>query len=335
VIAVVVGLTVANATAARPSALGAGSASDGMPGVYLTINGLPGHGGAIVHDSRTGGALVSVKEPYLKGTVPVVATIKRGPVSKFIVIRSSSVSGKPTAEMQSLTFLHGELTTATVFLGLGGPSVQVEGLVRCQGTTAFALGIPRPGGGLSPKIVLAPGAQTWSAPGTTATVSDLSCAGKNKLGFLLTDSKTTRGQVRELNLSAPGHNLLASRIVARSGGTKGTILSGFATSRGAPIIATMFTEGRRHGHNQATIRLAAISPRTGRIIKVFETFIEIRRSGSGLLAAKRDCQVSSVDPTGHHALVNCGGLHRLDNGTLTNLRNKSGKFGHQIVAATW
>ncbi len=95
----------------------------------------------------------------------------------------------------------------------------------------------------------------------------------------------------------------------------------------------------------------AISPRTGKIDRTFVKFYEATlpikadathgtapgavTSRNGLIEAERTCQISSLDRTGQHALTNCGGLHRLDNGKFTNLPNRHGKFGPQVIAAAW
>lgn len=339
VIAVVAGLALANVTSAHPGPGGASSASAGVPAMYLTINGRPGHSGAIVHNSLTGATIASFKEPYLKGTVPVVTAVQHGAQEQFLILRWIEVSGKPTAQTQAVAISHGKLRVLTIDALTGfGPQVKIEGIARCRAGFVMALGVPRQGGGFTPQIrLVAAQLRTWAAPGTAAIPSDLSCVGTDRVSFVLTDGRTARGQVRELDRTAPGHSLLASRVVARSGGKQGTILTAFASPRGGPIVATTFGKsGRGHDSRLRVVRLVAISPRTGKVIKVFETIFEVHRGGgTGVLAAKRSCQVLSLDSTGHHALVNCGGLHRLDNGKFSNLPGQSGKFGSLIVAAAW
>lgn len=344
VVAVTVSV-VALASTATPHRTGgttaAGSAAAGFPAMYLTVNGPPPHGGTILHDSRTGQILVAGKTPFPAGAPPVATEFNVGHQQNFQVVHWLRLRGGKEVVLSQVSTRspqgHTDVQVTTLKIKAPGPQVIIEGIAHCTAGTAVALGVPRQGGGLSPQIQLVTKHQvlTWSAPGSSAILSDLSCTRTSKLAFLLTDEKTLSGQVRELNLKAPGHSLLTSGVIASSGGRLGTILSAYASQKSGPIVATIVVKTRHQPAKVATIKLVAISPQTGKVIKTFATFFEVHHGGSGLPAAKKSCQVMSLDSTGQHALVVCGGLHRLDGSKLTSLPDKSGSFGSQIIAAAW
>lgn len=355
VIGVAVSLALVSSAAPGRSAAGVDNAALAkMPSAYLSVNGLPGHSGVIFHNSRTGAAIASMKMSYLKGTVPVVASVGTRKQEKFVVVRWTSASGKPVAETELLTLTHGKIVSfPSTVLGLPGPATKIQGAVRCGAGTLIALGVPRAGGGTTPQIRLVTGHfKSWSAPGSSALVSDLSCVGKDKLAFVLTDPKTGLGQVRRLDLTGSSNGLLSSSVLARSGGKTGAIGSALVSRSGGTIIATVFGPIRHRGSSAfRQIRLVAIGPRTGKIDKTFVTMYQggfavqvnpakgsssraVTRP-SGLIDDERGCQVVSLDRTGQHALTNCLGLFRLDNGTFTHLPDNQGKFGPQVITASW
>jgi hypothetical protein len=85
---------------------------------------------------------------------------------------------------------------------------------------------------------------------------------------------TGRSQERLLSTIAAGSNLLSSRVLATSGPTDklGDINFAFDVPPGGPIIAATARNVPPLGlHGQATARLVALSPATGKVIKVFGT----------------------------------------------------------------
>ena len=135
--------------------------------------------------------------------------------------------------------------------------------------------------------------------------------------------------VRQLNLAAPGGSLAAARLVAFS-----VPVPGLQSALLAPGGGEVITSSCRAGHHAATVRVAELSARDGRLIRVLRT--QTARFGSDADAADAgfsQCQVLSVADDGDHVLVQAFAFGRIDNGAFTSLPGTSPRV--LPVSAAW
>jgi len=175
-------------------------------------------------------------------------------------------------------------------------------------------------------------ARTWTAPGDLPAIPlDLNWISKSQLAFVWQDQLqgsatyffTGRSQIRVLDTSASGHDLLASRVLLTAGGKLGFIQSASVGPDGSPIDVATFRVTSIGASGTATMLLAQVSP-NGTVDKTFATYT---RSYSGLPqegAVTSPCQVLATDATGQHTLATCPAFGRIDNGVFTPLAHSSG-----------
>jgi hypothetical protein len=133
---------------------------------------------------------------------------------------------------------------------------------------------------------------------------------------------TGRSQIRVLDTSAPGQDLLASRVLLTGGGKLGFIQTAAVGPGGSPINVATFRVTSVGGSGTATMLLAQVAP-NGAVEKIFATY---SRSYSGLPqegAVTTPCRVIATDASGQHTLAGCPAIGRIDNGTLTPLADSS------------
>jgi len=143
-----------------------------------------------------------------------------------------------------------------------------------------------------------------------------------------------RIQERLLNTAAPGSRLLSSRVLATASDKLGFIGSALATPRGGPIIAGAAKDVPAIGsHGQATVRLVAISPKTGKVTKVFFSRVVRFRTTNGRANADTLFRVLGVDATGRDVLGYYPAPHfgDLTGGVVTPLRSGPGI----AISAAW
>ena len=348
VIALIAGLTLAagsgpGRTAARAPA--AGTSAQGMPRYYVTINGLPPHTTAVVHDSLTGRPLSRVAIPG-----PVAPSITAAHNDRVFVIDAVRIF--PHSEPATVLYLlrvtaggrRATLTRLPIRATSPGSADVVDGMALSPDGARLAVALQVPTTGFHPRgeivvLSLTGGpTRTWTAPGDNALPWDPAwTGGSEQLSFLWQDhirgsviNFTARTQVRVLDTAAPGRNVLSARVLAAGGGKLGFIQTAFAAPRRGPIIASAFRNSPAAGRSgTATVRLVALSARTGQVIKVLAARTVRYRGLRQQNQADASCQVLGLDATGQHALVDCPGFSRLDHGQLTRLP------GPGVLAAAW
>jgi hypothetical protein len=347
VIALIAGLTLAAGSGPGRTAAGApaaGTSAQGMPRYYVTNPARPPRPPAGRHDSLTGRPLSWVAIPGR-----VAPSITAAHNDRVFVIDAVRIF--PHREPATVLYLlrvtaggrRATLTRLPVRATSPGSADLVDGLALSPDGARLAVALQVPTTGFHPRgeivvFSLTGGpARTWTAPGDNALPWDPAWTGSEQLSFLWQDhirgpatNFTARTQVRVLDTAAPGRNVLSARVLAAGGGKLGFIQTAFAAPRRGPIIASAFRNSPAAGRSgTATVRLVALSARTGQVIKVLAARTVRYRGLRQQNQADGSCQVLGLDATGQHALVDCPGFSRLDHGRLTRLP------GPGVLAAAW
>jgi hypothetical protein len=346
VLVVLAGVAIAGRAAAGRTAAGTPvAAGRGMPRYYVTISGYPPHAVAVVHASATGQALTSVKIPPGVGELPSVTAARDDRTFVIAAARSLPFDQDDTALYLLRVTARGHLAKFTrlpLRLTSPGTADVVEGIALSPGRGRLAVALEIPTVGFHPRgeivvFSLRGGTtRTWKAGHDVALPWDPVWTGSHQVSFLWQDhirgpvtNFTARTQVRVLDTSASGSDLLVSRVLATGGGRLGFIQTALAAPGGGPIIASAYRNVPATGVNgTATVRLVALSARTGKVIRVFLTRQVHYHGLTQLSAADASCLVQGLDASGQHALVSCPRFGRLDHGQLTQLPPGSGtSFG--------
>jgi hypothetical protein len=213
---------------------------------------------AAVHDSQTGQQLSQISVPGVFGTSPNIAA--DGSDRTFIINATRPTpNGKNgvTALYRLRVAADGQsekLTRLPVNLLPAGSNDVVDGIAVSPDGTSLAVGLQlyksAAGNSLDSHGEIAlysltgGPTRTWTAPGdATASPWSLVRIGASKLAFVWQDQLkgsaayffTGRSQIRVLDTSAPGHDLLASRVLLQGGGKLGFIQSAGVGPDGSPI----------------------------------------------------------------------------------------------------
>jgi len=334
----------------HPSAAGASTAVDqGMPRYYVTLSvTLSGSSDsmlAAVHDSQTGGVLSQIEVPGTPGVYPNIVT--NGSDLSYVLtgtVQERQVGKAVPALYRLQVSADGRSETLTRLpvnvQPLGRDDVFDSMAVSPDGSElAVALQISNSASSkldMRGEIVLysltGGRARTWTAPGDLPAIPlDLNWISNSQLAFVWQDQLqgsatyffTGRSQIRVLDTSASGHDLLASRVLLTAGGKLGFIQSASVGPDGSPIDVATFRVTSIGASGTATMLLAQVSP-NGTVDKTFATYT---RSYSGLPqegAVTSPCQVLATDATGQHTLATCPAFGRIDNGVFTPLAHSSG-----------
>jgi hypothetical protein len=329
----------------HPPAAGAPTGTDqGMPRYYVTLSELSPTLLVAVHDSRTGRVLSQIPVPGSLGNY-----------------REIAADGSDRSYVFTGTFLPGSAVPALYRLRVSADgrsekvtrlSVNVQPLTRDDALTGMAVS---PDGtelalaletsdSLSARLTMrgeivlysltGGPTRTWTAPGDQpALPQDLNWISKSELAFVWQDRLrgsanyffTGRSQIRVLDTAAPGHDLLASRVLLTGGGKLGFIQTAAVGPDGSPISVATFRVTSVGGSGRATMLLAQVAPNGA----VDKTFVTYTRSYSGLPqegAVTTPCRVVGTDATGEHTLTTCPAFARIDNGTLTPLGHSAGDY---------
>jgi hypothetical protein len=339
----------------HPPVAGAPADADrGMPGYYVTLSYVtpPDQSSqvfATVHDSQTGRVLSQVRVPGLPGVYPNI--VADGSDRSYVIaatVPAATVQSPSSKVVPALYRLRvsadgrsDSLTRLPVKVGpLGRDDVLTSMAVSPDGgELALALEISDSYTDLSMRgeIVLysltGGPTRTWTAPrDQPALPDDLNWISKSHLAFVWQDQLkgsetyffTGGSQIRVLDTSAPGHDLLASRVLLTAG-KLGFIQSAKVGPNGSPINVATFRVTSIGHSGTATMLLAQVSP-NGTVLRTFATNT---RSYSGLRsegAVTTPCQVIATDATGQHTLAACPAFGRIDNGTFTPLAPGSGDY---------
>lgn len=140
---------------------------------------------------------------------------------------------------------------------------------------------------------------------------------------------------RELDLTAPGSNLLEARPTAFQTAIPG-VQSAMITSGGRDIVASSCGDAAASGgdHGTAVARIVELSAADGRLLRVLRTQTErFANTADEQDAIDATCSVLSADPSGYHLLVQAFSFGRIDNGVFTALPGVSPRV--LFVAAAW
>jgi hypothetical protein len=303
---------------------------------------------AAVHDSQTGQQLSQISVPGVFGTSPNIAA--DGSDRTFIINATRPTpNGKNgvTALYRLRVAADGrseKLTRLPVNLLPAGSNDVVDGIAVSPDGTSLAVGLQlyksAAGNSLDSHGEIAlysltgGPTRTWTAPGdATASPWSLVWIGGSKLAFVWQDQLkgsaayffTGRSQIRVLDTSAPGHDLLASRVLLQGGGKLGFIQSAGVGPDGSPINVAAFQVTSIGGKGTATVLLAQVSP-DGTVTKTFVTYTKSYNGLEQEGAATAPCQVLATDATGQHNVASCPVNGRIDNGAF-NLLQRGSRYG--------
>jgi hypothetical protein len=132
----------------------------------------------------------------------------------------------------------------------------------------------------------------------------------------LTTTNTVMEGVRLLDIAAPDHNLMDSKLIVSSQAIQGTIQSALITPDGRDVIVAA-SRDIASGRNTGTVvaQIVAVQAGSGRVIRVLRT----QTARYNLLTRyvlDGSSEVLSLDPTGRYALVQCLQFGWMDIGDL-------------------
>jgi hypothetical protein len=352
VAAIVVGVTLAGRSAGEPKhprpAVGTAAA---LPRYYVTINDngfltfKPST--LIVHSTLTGKTIASFKLPKSKGLYGWV-TAAKSDREFFIVGDRTPGHFLSAAGLYRLRLApNGHVTSFTTLstnLGLGEAN-NIDGVALSPDGSRLAVAVEITHK-FTPKaeLVVIPlnhgPARIWIDRQANEFIWQPVWTSNTNVAFLWWDHLkgpegnfiAGRTQERVLSTAAPGSSLLSARVLATASDKLGFIVSALAAPRGGPIIASAYKNVPASGnHGRATVRLVAISPQTGKVIKVFSSRVVAFHTATGRDDADFRYEVSALDPTGKDALVKLPHFGKLIGGVLTPLSGGAGA----VAAAAW
>ena len=340
VLAVVAGLSVAARTGTGRPAAGAGAAA-GRPRFYVTISDYDSRQVAQVHDSRTGKTLSWVRLPGsgILGVQPAGSPDGRDfLINERAPLRQDEEGNRVYRLRVSADGRSARLTPLSITPGRGFSGAVVTGLAVSPDGARLAATILMPGNGFNGSgeieiISLRDGVtRTWAARGFGQPSDPSWSADGRRLSFLWWDHITGAqgvytswdSQVRVLDATGPGGDLLASPVIASGGGQLGLLMSAITAPDGKVIIvaAARNVPGPGRG-GTAQLRLVALAPGTGRVIAVYLARQIRYRGPVQQFEADGICAAFDVNATGRQSLVSCTRFGRLDNGKFTALRGPS------------
>lgn len=334
----------------RPAAGAPTAAQHGMPRYYVMLSsgGLSSNLVAAVHDSQTGRVLSRIGVPGSSGSLPSIAA--DGSDRSYVItsLRPARDGANGVADLYRLRVSadgrSGKLTRLPVTLALGGAIHVIDSTAVSPDGSELAVGLQSyrgaPGqlnsrGEIVVYSLTGGPTRTWTAPGDVPALPfSLDWISQSQLAFTWQDHLkgsatyffTGRSQIRVLDTSAPGHDLLASRVLLNGGGKLGFIQSASVGRDGSPIYVATFRVTSIGGSGTATMLLAQVSP-SGAVKKTFAAYT---RTYSGLQqegAVTTPCQVLATDATGQHTLATCPAFGRIGNGGFTPLARSTNDYG--------
>jgi len=300
VAALVAGLTVVGQSPkahVRPSATGAPTDGQGMPEYYVTLSQLTQTMSAVVHDAATGQVLSQIGVPGERGVAPNIVAdgSDRSYILTGTVVHPTLhlwKEGKAEPEFYRLRVAaDGRSETLTRLpvnvQPMSDRNAVLTGMALSPGGSQLALAVEtnapsnlRGRGEIALYSLTGGAARTWTAPGDQgAFPMDPNWISKSQLAFVWQDHLTGSGayfftgrsQIRVLDTSAPGQDLLASRVLLTGGGRLGFIQTAAVGPGGSPITVATFRVTSVGGRGTATMLLAQVAP-NGAVQKTFVTY---------------------------------------------------------------
>jgi hypothetical protein len=341
---------------------GAGAPVDAAPATpmprFFVQLGVKLYGGelfAAVRDSETGSVLGQIKVPGWAGTMAISAD---GSDRTFIL--ATMLGGNPrmiggtiarkarngvTALFRLRVAADGrseKLTRLPVNLLPAGTNDMVDGIAVAPGGSELAVALQTGStdtnkltmrGEMAVYSLTGGPTRTWTAPADAPALPvNPVWISPTKLAFVWQDKLhgsqeyfTGRSQIRVLDTSAPGHDLLASTVLLNGGGRLGFIQAADVGPGGSPIDVATVRATSIGGIGAARMLLAEVSA-SGTVTKTFETYTRSYRGLDQEYSLTSACQVVSTDATGQHTLTGCPNFGRIDNGTFTPLQHNSGDW---------
>jgi hypothetical protein len=229
----------------------------------------------------------------------------------------------------------------------GPAGLAVTGLAMNPGASMLAIAItPLPASGSAAsgpsritEVALATGAvvRSWTAPGKVQP-GELSWVRGGRLSFMIADGRPLPHrpailQLRLLNTASPDGDLLSASSIVRLSGPGSNLSSALVTPDGNEIIAwTHVDRPVPAGGLAEENTLGEFSVRTGTLQRILYG----EPAGRTLI---NNVGPSSVDPSGHHLLVQAQNLYgaftfgRVDNGRFRSLPHPTGSA--TFIIAVW
>lgn len=350
VAAVLVSLAVAGGgTAPARNGIGAPTVP-ALPRYYVTINGLAPHAKAIVHSTRTGHVLTSISLP----SDTEFAAVAAAPSDRefFFSVVEPSQSTNPDTWLYPLRRLASgqwHLAARTLLIrggkdvvGINGIAVSPDGSKLAAAVADFRGTSQIPVGEMMVFPLRGGKARVWNAPSHLANVVDPVWASKTSVAFLMRDQiKTknspsyyaTRTQVRLLDTTASGHDLLSSQVLTSASGSHAFLFGSafLAPGRGQIIASAVRNVPFTGTPGRAILRFEILSAATGKVIKVLAPLTIRYRTASARSHADTSLQVLAVDASGRYALVYALRFGVLSGGGFTPLKGGPGT----VSSAAW
>jgi hypothetical protein len=318
-----------------------------MPRYYVTISQYVFHPEAVVRESASGtmtgqAAVPSAERPAVSVITAaaddrsfIIGAYETGPagsiVCRFFRLRITA-AGRP-----------GPLTELPEVV----PSMAgVQGIALSPGGTMLAVSLsyqgpsmePLPYGGIEVINLVTGATRTWIShayyywPGPPSWVG-----GDRMIGFswwhdVSWHGPTVLAGIRQLDVAAPGRDLLDSRLIPGVAGR--SVTSALVAPDGRGVIASTGRDVEGPGDRSGTVtgQLVELSVPDGRLIRVFRTQTARYHAIGGEAPLEASCSVLSLDSTGTHVLAVCFQLGRIDNGMFTDL---PGASVPELTAAAW
>jgi hypothetical protein len=326
VIAVAAGVVIAGHAFTGARAGAAAPAADGPPPFYLTLSGKPGHLAAVVRDSRTGARLSSRAVPFAPGPGTWM-WIAAGSDRTFALAVPEGGTGEHFFGLRvTPSGQAGKLTPLPVKpVGLNGS--QVAGLALSPSGQQLAVTMTSPQASIEVASTRTGMTRTWTAHSNDIAFDPAWTDHGKRLGFgwarQVTGGRypTSTAEVRLLDTEAPGHNLLASRVLVPDKTVPGAIQTALVTPDGGSVVAsvTRNISGGGYDHGKIVAKIVRISATTGQVTATERTVTIPYHSSAGRYDAEDGCLLLAVDPTGHHILAQCRPLGSLAGTSFTPL----------------
>jgi hypothetical protein len=323
-----------------------------MPRYYVTIGQYVFHPEAVVRQSASGKVTGQVAIPSSARPAVSVVTAAADDRSFIIGAYQNGPAGSLDLRFFRLRITAGgrpgpltELPGAVPFVP-ALPSVQ--GIALSPDGTRLAVSLQYQAPSMEPLryggievIDLATGtARTWISrqytywPGPPSWVD-----GDRMIAFGWWHDLSLAGQlppaltgIRQLEVAAPGGNLLDSRLIRGVAGR--SVYSALVAPDGRDVVASTCRDVAGPGDRSGTVtgQIVELSVPDGRLIRVLRTQTARYHVAGGENLLDATCRVLSLDPTGTQVLAACFRLGRIEGGVFTAL---PGAPVPEWVAAAW
>jgi hypothetical protein len=332
------------------------SAPAGMPRYYVTVAETAARAEAVVRDSRSGQVTGAAALPYFFN--PVSYIVASSDERTFVLAVDLTATGTPGSGLFRFYRLPvsadgrpGRPTELPQFPP-GAPVVTGIALspdgTQLAASLNYSTSLTEAGsyGGIQVINLSTGTSRTWTArnddsywPGAPSWEN-----GGTMLAFTwwhltsVTTGATALTGIRELDTSAPGSDLLASRLIPFPAAVPFTEInptfpSAMITSDGREVIAAACRDSAPdRSHGRVTAQIIELSAADGHLVRVLRTQTASFRTVDEQYTLAGDCTVLSADPGGDHLLVQGFGFGRLDNGVFTPL---SAPASLDYLAAGW